>query len=51
MRYPNTYDKALYKFIQMSQYGVKSKYTFSKMEKLWFTESKILPIYNNIRKT
>lgn len=50
MRYPNPYDKAFYKFIQMTQYGIDAKYSFSRIEKLWLTESKILPVFNNLRK-
>lgn len=50
MRYPSAYDRAFYKYIQMQEYGVKVDYPISTMEKLWFTESKILPIYNKFRK-
>lgn len=50
MRYPNPYDKAFFKFIQMKEFGIKTDYTFTKMQVRWFKESKILPFYNNIRK-
>ena len=50
MRYPNPYDKAFFKFIQMPEFGIKTDYTFTKMQERWFKESKILPFYNNIRK-
>jgi len=50
MRYPNVYDKAFYKFIQFKDYGVKIEFPITRMQKLWFNESKLLPFYNNIRK-
>ena len=50
MRYPNPYDKAFFKFIQMPEFGIKTFYSFTKMQERWFNKSKILPFYNNIRK-
>lgn len=50
MRYPNAYDKAFYKFIRMKEFGITADLKYTRMQILWFKESKILPFYNNIKK-
>lgn len=49
-RYPNTYDKAYFKYITMNQFGIDSKVSYSFMQTMWFKESKLLPLINKWRK-
>lgn len=50
LRYPNTYDKLFYKNIIGNPLNIKINLKFNSIEKMWFTESKILPFYNKLRK-
>ncbi|MCB0538917.1 MAG: hypothetical protein KDE33_15495 [Bacteroidetes bacterium] len=50
LRYPNAYDKGFYKNIIENTLGIEIDLKLSRIKKLWFTESRILPFYNKGRK-
>jgi lipopolysaccharide biosynthesis glycosyltransferase len=50
LQYPNAYDKVFYKYHNDTILNINSDLKFSRLQIMWLTESRLLPLFNKIRR-